>query len=90
MKSRPAPPGRPSWVRSWRFARERWGTRQALWALLVLAVVAFAVPFGSQNPPVYHEAALTVVFALYLGFASAALIVISAVARLAVDRERQR
>ncbi len=63
-----------------------WGTGQPLWSLLVIAVVAFAVPFGSQNPPVYHEAAITVIYAFFVGIASAALIVISALARILVDR----
>lgn len=66
-----------------------WGTGQPLWALLVLAVIAFAVPFGSQNPPVYHEAAITVIFASYVGIASGALVVISALARIVFDRRRQ-
>ena len=63
-----------------------WGTGQPLWSLLVVAVIAFAVPFGSQNPPVYHEAAITVIFGFYVGVASAALIVISALARMIVER----
>ncbi len=66
-----------------------WGTGQPLWALLVFLVIAFAAPFGVQNPPVYHEAASMVVFAGFLGIGSAALIVISAVARLIVDRLRR-
>ena len=63
-----------------------WGTGQPLWSLLVIAVVAFAVPFGSQNPPVYHEAAITVIYAFYGGIASAALILVSALARIFMDR----
>jgi hypothetical protein len=54
--------------------------------LLVIAVVAFAVPFGSQDPPVYHEAAITFIYAFYVGIASAALILISALARIFMDR----
>lgn len=66
-----------------------WGTRQPLWALLVLAVIAFSLPLGTQNPPVYHEAALTVVFATFMGIGSAALIVVSAVARIIIDHVRR-
>jgi hypothetical protein len=62
-----------------------WVTRQPLWSLLFVAVIAFAVPFGSQNPPIYHEAATTVVYAGIIGIASAVLIVISALAGLFVD-----
>jgi hypothetical protein len=63
-----------------------WGTGQPLWSLLVIAVVAFALPLGSQNPPIYHEAAITVIYASLVGIASAALILISALARILVDR----
>ena len=66
-----------------------WGTGKPLWSLLVLAVIAFSIPFGSQNPPVYHEAAITVIFASLIGAASAALIVISVLARHVVDRRRR-
>jgi hypothetical protein len=66
-----------------------WGTGQPLWALLVFLVVAFAAPFGVQNPPVYHEAASMVVIAFFYGIGSAALIVISAGARIIVDRRRR-
>jgi hypothetical protein len=66
-----------------------WGTGQPGWALLVLAVIAFAVPFGSQDPPVYHEAALMVVVAGSYGIVSAGLIVASALARLVADRGRR-
>jgi len=65
-----------------------WVTRQPLWAALVIAVVPFSVPFGSQNPPVYHEAPIMVVVAFYLGMGSAALIAISALARMLFDRLR--
>jgi hypothetical protein len=66
-----------------------WGTGQPLWALLVFPVVAFAEPFGVQNPPVYHEAASMVIFAGFYGIGSAALIVVSALARMVVDRKRR-
>jgi len=66
-----------------------WETRQPLWALLVFAVIAFTVPFGTQNPPVYHEAASMVVYALFMGIGSAVLIVASALARIIVDRVRR-
>jgi hypothetical protein len=62
-----------------------WVTRRPVWSLLVVVVIAFGVPFGSQDPPVYHEAAITVVYAGMIGIASAVLIVISAVAGLFVD-----
>ncbi len=67
-----------------------WGMGQPLWSLLVFVVIAFSAPFGSQDPPVYHEAASMVVFASFLGIGSAALIVISAVARMLVDRTRRQ
>jgi peptidoglycan/LPS O-acetylase OafA/YrhL len=66
-----------------------WGTGQPLWVLLVLGVIAFALPFGTQNPPVYHEAAITVVFALFMGIGSAAVIVVSALARIINDQVRR-
>lgn len=66
-----------------------WGTGQPLWALLAVLVVAFAKPFGVQNPPVYHEAVTMVFFATVYGIGSAGLIVISAVARMVVDRRRR-
>ena len=65
-----------------------WLTRQPLWAMLVLAVIALSVPFGSQNPPVYHEAAIMLVLAAIYGIGSAALIVISALARMLFDQLR--
>jgi hypothetical protein len=66
-----------------------WGTGQPLWSLLVFLVVAFAVPFGDQDPPVYHEAASMVVFAGFYGIGSAALIAVSAVARMIANRRRR-
>lgn len=66
-----------------------WGTGQPLWSLLVFVVVAFSSLFGAQDPPVYHEAASMVVFAGFFGIGSAALIVVSAVARMVVDRKRR-
>jgi TRAP-type C4-dicarboxylate transport system permease small subunit len=63
-----------------------WGTGQPVWSLLVVGVVALAIPFGEQNPPVYHEAAFTVIYASIFGIASAALIVISALARMIVGQ----
>lgn len=66
-----------------------WGTGQPLWALLVVLVVAFAKPFGAQNPPVYHDAVSMVFVAVVYGVCSAGLIVISALARMVVDRRRR-
>lgn len=63
-----------------------WGTGQPLWSLLVFVVGAFSAPFGSQDPPVYHEAATIVVLAGFYGIGSAALIAVSAVARMVADR----
>lgn len=66
-----------------------WGTGQPLWCLLVLVVVAFSSLFGVQDPPVYHEAASMVIFAGFFGMVSAALIVVSAAARMVFDRKRR-
>jgi MFS family permease len=66
-----------------------WGTGQPLWALLVFLVIFFAVPFGAVDDYVYHEAPLLVVLAFIYGIGSAALIVISAVARMIADRRRR-
>ncbi len=66
-----------------------WGTRQPLWSLLALAVIAFAATLGTQSPPVYHEAAITAVYAAYMGIASAFLVVVGAAGRMLVDRSRR-
>jgi hypothetical protein len=66
-----------------------WGTGQPLWALLVVLVIAFAKPFGAQDPPIYHDAVSMTYFAVVYGVCSAALIVVSAVARIVVDWRRR-
>jgi hypothetical protein len=65
------------------------GTGQPLWALLFLLVIAFAAPFGYQDPPVHDEAATMVFYAWFIGAGSAVLIVGSALARMVADRLRR-
>lgn len=66
-----------------------WGTAQPLWALLVALVIAFAMPFGLQEPPIYHDAVSMVYVAVVYGACSAVLIVVSAVARMLLDWRRR-
>lgn len=65
-----------------------WGTGQPLWALLVVLVVAFAQPFGAQDPPIYHDAVSVVFVTSVYGAGSVGLIVVSALARIIVDGRR--
>jgi hypothetical protein len=66
-----------------------WGTGQTRWALLAFLAVPFAVPFGFSNEFLGSDAPLVAFLAFMFGIGSAALIVISAGARMIVDGDRR-